>query len=65
MPLYNLSYSIRDLLCYEGEETASAKIKDFGPVPRTTKRIETARTIYFECNYMVWCGANNGQVRGN
>ena len=49
----------------KGEETASARIKDSGPVPRTTRRVETARTIYFECNHTVWCGGNNGQMRGN
>ncbi|RGB31622.1 hypothetical protein C1646_708579 [Rhizophagus diaphanus] len=50
---------------FRGEETASAKIKDSGPVPRTTRRVETARTIYFECNYTVWSGGSNGQTRAN
>ena len=55
----------KNFLLLVGEETASTKVKDSGSVSGTARRVETVRTIYFECSYMVWCGGNNGQLRGN
>ncbi|CAI2170975.1 7264_t:CDS:2 [Funneliformis geosporum] len=48
---------------FRGEETSSTKAKDSGSASGSAKRVETARTIYFECSYVVWSGGNNGQVR--
>ena len=51
----------KNLLLSVGEETASTKVKDSGSVSGMARRVETARTIYFESSYMVWCGGNDGQ----
>jgi len=49
---------------FRGEETASARVKEGATVPGGPKRVETARTIYFDISYVVWSGGH-GTMRAN
>nr|CAG8576556.1 10675_t:CDS:2 [Entrophospora candida] len=48
---------------FKGEETASAKVKDSGVFKK--RRLDSVRTTYFECSYVVWCASTNNNLNNN
>ncbi|CAJ0906394.1 2120_t:CDS:2 [Entrophospora sp. SA101] len=48
---------------FKGEETASAKVKDSGVFKK--RRLDSVRTTYFECSYVVWCALTNNNLNNN